>query len=50
MTFIAAILLGLLTTLIVSLFDKTPNNKYAWAAGGVVALLVILAGLGFIDR
>lgn len=39
---IVAVLCGLVVTGLGSIFDKTPGNKYAWIAGGVVALLVFV--------
>lgn len=40
-----ALLVGLGVALIGMIFDKTPDNRYAWAAGGVVALLIVLSRL-----
>ena len=40
-----ALIVGLLVALIGMIFDKTPDNRYAWAAGGVVALLIVLSRL-----
>lgn len=40
-----ALIVGLGVALIGMIFDKTPDNRYAWAAGGVVALLIVLTRL-----
>lgn len=44
-TIIFAFVAGLLVVLLGSVFDKTPGNQYAWMAGGLVALLIILLNL-----
>ena len=44
-TILIAVLVGVVVALIGTLFDKTPDNRYAWAAGGVVALIIIITNL-----
>lgn len=43
---LVAAIVGLLVVLVGSVFDKTPNNKYAWLVGGLVAVLVFLVKIG----
>lgn len=47
-TAVIALLVGLVVVGIGSIFDKTAGNRYAWIAGGVVALLVFIARLGWL--
>lgn len=44
-TLVLAVVVGLLVAFVGMIFDKTPDNRYAWAAGGVVALLIVLTRL-----
>jgi len=41
-TIVLALVIGLLVALIGMIFDKTPDNRFAWAAGGVTALTIVL--------
>lgn len=43
---LVAVVIGLLVVLVGSIFDKTPNNRWAWLAGGIVALIVFLVRIG----
>lgn len=45
-TALIALLFGLVAVGIGSIFDKSVGNRYAWIAGGVVALLVFVVRLG----
>lgn len=47
-TVIVAVLIGLVVVGVGSIFDKTAGNRYAWIAGGVVALLVLVVRLGLL--
>lgn len=44
-TILVALLVGLAVTLLGMIFDKTPDNRYAWAAGGVTALTIVLVNV-----
>lgn len=46
---LVALVVGLVVALVGSVFDKSPNNRYAWIAGGVVALLVFLFNSGLLS-
>lgn len=41
---IGALVVGLIVALVGTIFDKTPDNRYAWSIGGIVALLIFLSG------
>lgn len=45
---LVALLAGLVVALVGMVFDKTPDNRYAWLAGGVVALIVFVVRLGLV--
>lgn len=45
---LVALVAGLVVALVGSIFDKSPNNKYAYIAGGLVALVVFIARLGLL--
>lgn len=44
-TILLALIVGLIVAFVGMIFDKTPDNRYAWAAGGIVALLIVLTRL-----
>jgi len=44
-TILIALVVGLLVAVVGMIFDKTPDNRYAWGAGGIVALLIVLTRL-----
>jgi uncharacterized membrane protein YdcZ (DUF606 family) len=44
-TLFLAVVIGLLVALVGMIFDKSPDNRYAWAAGGVGALFIVLSRL-----
>lgn len=43
-----ALAAGLVVALVGFIFDKTMDNRYAWLAGGIVALIVFIAKLGIL--
>lgn len=44
-TILLALLIGLIVALVGMIFDKTPDNRYAWGAGGLTALTIVLVNI-----